>query len=272
MNETLGTFRTSDGTELVTRSWTIDNPRYDVLLVHGLGEHSGRWAEPMSHLNARGANVYTYDLRGHGQSEGNRGDVEEFQQLYDDIAEMADATVAASGRPWVLYGHSLGGLQCAGYLIDDRVPRPNIAVLSAPAMEADVPGALRVAAAVLGRITPGLRVGNSIEGEQLAKDPGVGEAYFADSLVETKPTARFGKCFFEEQSRLSDLQASIATPTLVIHGADDPLVPPSASAGLAASTSVERKLYPTLRHELHNEVEGHEVMADVADWIDAKLL
>lgn len=271
MNETLGIFRTSDGTELFTRSWAIDDPRYDVLLVHGLGEHSGRWAEPMSHLTARGADVHTYDLRGHGQSEGNRGDVKEFQELYNDIAEMADATVASSGRPWVLYGHSLGGLQCAGYLIDDRAPQPNVAVLSAPAMDADVPGALRAAAAVLGRITPGLRVGNSIEGEQLAKDPEVGKAYFADPLVETKPTARFGRCFFEEQARLSDLQASIATPTLVIHGADDPLVPPSASAGLASSASVERRLYPTLRHELHNEVEGPEVMADVADWIDAKL-
>jgi alpha-beta hydrolase superfamily lysophospholipase len=99
----------------------------------------------------------------------------------------------------------------------------------------------------------------------------VGEEYFADPLVETKPTARFGKCFFDEQSRLSDLQGSITTPTLVIHGADDPLVPPSASAGLADSQGVERRLYPTLRHELHNEPEGADVMGDIADWIDTKL-
>lgn len=271
MTEQEGTFRTSDGTELFTLTWTVNEPRYEVLLVHGLGEHSGRWAEPMSHLVSRGATVYTYDLRGHGNSEGTPGDIERFDQYYEDIAEMATATVASSGRPWVLYGHSLGGLQSAGYLIGDRQPHPNIAVLSAPSMDANVPGALRAAASILGRVTPGLRMANSISGEQLAKDPEVGERYFADPLVQTKPTARFGRLFLEEMTTLSDSHGGIATPTLVIHGADDPLVPPSASAGLAKSEGVERRLYPTLRHELHNEAEGAEVMGDVADWIDAKL-
>jgi alpha-beta hydrolase superfamily lysophospholipase len=225
----------------------------------------------MAYLADRGASVYTYDLRGHGQSGGNPGDVERFALYYEDISEMAESTVAVSGRPWVLYGHSLGGLQCAGYLIDDYAPQPNIAVLSAPAMDANVPAVLRGAAAVLGRLTPGVRVANSIEGEQLSKDPRVGEEYFDDPLVQTKPTARFGKNFLDEQSRLEDLHGAITTPTLVIHGADDPLVPPSASAGLASSQGVERRLYPTLRHELHNEAEGAEVMGDVADWIDTKL-
>lgn len=271
MTKSEGTFRTSDGTDLFTRTWSTATPRYEILLVHGLGEHSGRWAEPMSHLVARGATVYTYDLRGHGNSGGAPGDVERFDQYHEDIAEMAAATVATSGMPWVLYGHSLGGLQCAGYLIDDKRPQPNIAVLSAPALAADVPAALRAAASVLGRIMPGFRMENSIKGEQLSKDPVVGEVYFADPLVQTKPTARFGKCMFDEMSRLSDSHGAITTPTLVIHGAEDPLVPPSASAGLASSEGVERRLYPTLRHELHNEPEGAEVMGDVADWIEAKL-
>jgi alpha-beta hydrolase superfamily lysophospholipase len=271
MNEIQGTFLTSDSTELFTRSWLLDDPRYEVLLVHGLGEHSGRWTEPMSHLTARGASVYTYDLRGHGRSAGNRIDIDGFDRFYEDISELAAATVAASGRPWVLYGHSLGGFQAAGYLIGDWDPQPNIAVLSAPAMAAEVPAVLRAAASVFGRIAPGLRVTNSIKGEQLSKDPAVGEVYFADELVETKATARFGKTLFDEQARLSDLHGSITTPTLVIHGAEDPLVPPSASAGLAKSESVERQLYPTLRHEIHNEPEGADVMADVADWIDGKL-
>ncbi len=271
MTESEGTFRTSDGIDLFTRTWTADAPRYEVLLVHGLGEHSGRWTEPMSYLVARGATVYTYDLRGHGNSGGTPGDIERFDQFYEDIAAMATATVAVSGKPWVLYGHSLGGLQCAGYLMGDVQPQPNIAVLSAPALAATVPVALRAAAAVLGRITPGFRTANSIKGEQLSKDPTVGEVYFADPLVQTKPTARFGKCTFDEMSRLSGSHGAIATPTLVIHGAEDPLVPPSASAGLANSEGVERRLYPTLRHELHNEPEGAEVMGDVADWIEAKL-
>jgi len=225
----------------------------------------------MAYLTNRGASVYTYDLRGHGQSGGNRGDVERFAQFYEDISEMAESTVAVSGRPWVLYGHSLGGIQCAGYLIDDYGPRPNIAVLSAPAMDANVPAVLRGAAAVLGRITPGLRVANSIEGDQLSKDPAVGEAYFADELVETKATTRFGRAVFSEQAKLSDRHGEITTQTLVIHGADDELVQPSASARLAASGGVERKVYPGLRHEMHNEPESEMVLAYVVAWIRGQL-
>lgn len=273
MSETEGAFQTSDGVELFTRSWTVEKPRYELLLIHGLGEHSGRWAGPMSFLTARGANVYTYDLRGHGRSAGARTDVERFDQFYDDISEMAEATVAVSGRPWVLYGHSLGGLQSVGYLMGERRPQPNLAVLSAPAMTANIPAPLRAAASIFGRLAPGLRFPNSIKGEQLSKDPAVGEAYFADELVETKVTARLGKSVFDAQAELASELGAITTPTLVIHGADDSLVPPSASAGLARSEGVERRVYPKLRHELHNEPEpeGADVMGDVADWIEAKL-
>lgn len=273
MTETTGTHTTTDGVKLFTRSWTIDNPRYDILLVHGLGEHSGRWTEPARYLNGHGANVYSYDLRGHGRSEGNRIDIENFEEFYNDISEMATATAASTGRPWVLYGHSLGGLQAAGYLIGDREPRPNLAVLSAPAMSAlrGIDSVLKVAASVLGTIAPKVRVSSNITGEQLSRDAAVGEAYFADELVETKATTRFGKAVFGEQSKLADRHGSIAIQTLVIHGADDELVQPAASAGLAASGAVERKVYPGLRHEMHNEPEAAQVLGDVADWIDRKL-
>ena len=76
MTEAIGTYTASDGTEIFTRSWMIDSPRYDMLIVHGLGEHSGRWTGPAEYFNAHGANVYSYDLRGHGRSGGDRIDVE----------------------------------------------------------------------------------------------------------------------------------------------------------------------------------------------------
>ncbi len=273
MTETLGTFTTSDGAELFTRSWTIEEPRYDVLLVHGLGEHSGRWAAPAEYLNEHGANVWSYDLRGHGRSGGDRGDIEDFQLFYNDISEMATATAAGTGKPWVLYGHSLGGLQAAGYLINDIAPHPNLAVLSAPAMLAtrSIDGALKFAASVLGTIAPKMSIPSKITGEQLSRDAAVGEAYFADELVETKTTTRFGKVFFAEQAKLAGRHGEITIQTLVIHGADDELVQPSASAGLAASGGVERKVYPGLRHEMHNEPEAAQVLGDITDWIDRKL-
>ena len=267
------TLTASDGVELFTRRWEIDNPRYEVLLVHGLGEHCGRWDGPAEHFNRNGASVYSYDLRGHGASGGDRVDVEEFADLYRDIAAVATATVATSGRPWVLYGHSLGGLQSAGYLINDYVPTPNLAVLSAPAMVAtrSVDNVLKIAASVLGRVTPTMSIENKITGDQLSRDPAVGEAYFSDPLVQTKATTRFGKAAFTEQDALSGHHGEISVPTLVIHGADDELVEPAASAGLARSDSVTRRVYPGVRHELHNEPEGAQVLGDVTDWIDRHL-
>ncbi|GMR03108.1 MAG: alpha/beta hydrolase [Acidimicrobiia bacterium] len=273
MTEATGTYTTTDGLELFTRSWTIDDPRYDILIVHGLGEHSGRWADPAAYFNIHGANVYSYDLRGHGRSAGDRVDIERFEEFYDDISEMATQTAASTGRPWVLYGHSLGGLQAAGYLINNRDPHPNLAVLSAPAMSAlrGIDNVLKVAASVLGTIAPKVRVSSNITGEQLSRDASVGEAYFADELVETKATTRFGKAVFGEQAKLADRHDTITIQTLVIHGADDELVQPAASAGLAASDAVERKVYPGLRHEMHNEPEAAQVLGDITDWIDRKL-
>ena len=273
MTETVGTHTTRDGLELFTRSWTIDEPRYDILLVHGLGEHSGRWTEPAEYFNDHGANVWGYDLRGHGRSDGDRCDVESFDLFYDDISEMASSTSASTGRPWVLYGHSLGGLQAAGYLINDRTPHPNLAVLSAAAMSATrgIDSVLKVAASVLGTVTPKVRVPSNITGEQLSRDAAVGEEYFADELVETRATTRFGKAVFSEQAKLAASHDTITIQTLVIHGADDELVQPSASASLASSGSVERKVYPGLRHEMHNEPEAAQVLGDITDWIDRKL-
>lgn len=273
MTETTGTHTTQDGVDLYTRAWTIEKPSYDILLVHGLGEHSGRWREPAEYLNGHGANVWSYDLRGHGRSGGEQGDIESFDLFYDDISEMASETAASTGRPWVLYGHSLGGLEAAGYLINDRAPHPNLAILSAPAMSATrgIDNVLKVAAGVFGTITPKMRVPSNITGEQLSRDASVGEAYFADELVQTKPTARFGKAVYGEQAKLAGRHDTITIQTFVIHGADDELVQPSASSGLAASGGVERKVYPGLRHEMHNEPESAQVLGDVTDWIDRKL-
>ncbi len=273
MTSTTGTHTSSDAVELLTRSWTIDAPRFDTLLVHGLGEHCGRWDAISAQFNAAGSNVYSYDLRGHGASGGDRIDLKEFAEFYRDISAMASATAASTGRPWVLYGHSLGGLQCAGYLIEGYEPVPNVAVLSAPAMVATraIDGVLKGPLSALGRLTPTTRIPTMVKGDQLSRDAAVGEAYFADPLVETRATTRFARVVYGEQDRLSSRLGDILVPTLVIHGADDELVQPAASAGLAASSSVVRKLYPGMRHEMHNEPEAGQVIGDVLDWITAKL-
>lgn len=268
MNATIGRHHAPDGIELLTRTWSPESPKATVVLVHGLGEHCGRWDHVGSHLAKRGYSVVAFDLRGHGESGGSQGHVDTFDTLVADVAAIAE--LADPELPWVLYAHSLGGLIGALYLESDH-DQPAAAVLSAPALEDNLPTHLRVAGEVLGRIVPTLSIDNSITGEHLSRDEAVGEAYFADPLVSSKATTGLGRAGFAAQRRAREQIDRISVPTLVLHGAEDRLVPPSASAPLAASTNVERKLYPGLRHEMHNEPEQDQVLSEIADWLDAAL-
>ena len=272
MPESTRTITTRDDLELFTRRWMPEgDPARELLIVHGMGEHSGRFEHVARFFVDRGYAVSAFDLRGHGRSEGSRVHVDSFSDYVDDLQEVVESGPADTGLPWVLYGHSLGGFISAYYLGEDR-PHPNAAILSAPPIAPEVPTVLGMAVQVLGRVAPRIAFPNPFEGDQLSRDESVGDAYFADPLVHTKTTAGMAfQTFYVAQSRCLEVIQSISTPTLVIHGADDTLNLPSASAPLAAVDSVERKVYPGLRHEMHNEPEQAQVLAEVAAWLDAAL-
>jgi alpha-beta hydrolase superfamily lysophospholipase len=261
------TYRTRDGLELITRHWpAAGTATATMLIVHGMAEHCGRWDHVGEFFAAAGFDVHGFDLRGHGVSDGPRLDVAGFDDYVDDLAEIV-AEVRDDDLPLVLYGHSMGGLVTVLYAESDH-SQADYYVLSAPAIGADVAPPLRIAAAVLGRAAPGIRMNTGLKGEQLARDAAVGEAYFADPLVSVKATTRFGQALFNAMTRASANLGAIGTPTLVIHGGDDTIVPVGVSAPLAAVPEVERRVWPGLRHEIHNEPEQREVLAFVAAWLD----
>jgi alpha-beta hydrolase superfamily lysophospholipase len=130
---------------------------------------------------------------------------------------------------------------------------------------------MRALAPVMAAIAPKLEFPNGLDGSQLSRDPAVGEAYFADPLTYPKTTTRYGAEMFAAMERVRGSLDRLSIPTLVIHGAADPIVPPQASAALGELEGVERRLYPALRHEMFNEPEGPEVVADVIGWIDTRL-
>ena len=270
MPSLIGRVATSDGTELLTRHWPADDPWASLLLVHGLGEHSGRYEHVGDHLAAAGIDTFAYDHRGNGGSSGRRGDVERWTQFHDDLEErLASVRASADGRPVVLYAHSMGGLVAAGYLIDGR-PRPDLTVLSAPGLDSTLAKWKTALAPLCARIAPDVSLAQGIRPETLSRDPEVGRQLRRDPLNVATNTLRFGAEAVREQARVREHARSIGGPTLVLHGLDDGLVPPSASEVFDDAPGVERRTYAGLRHELHNEPEGLQVLDDVIAWLRSR--
>ena len=264
--------RAADGTELLVREWPApEAPIGQILLVHGLGEHSGRYEHVGAWLTGAGFAVHSYDHRCFGGSRGRRAWVERWSVLHEDLAERLTAvTTAADGRPVAVYAQSLGALIALGAIVDDRIS-PDLLVLSAPGIDASIPPLTRLAVTLLGRFRSGTELPNGLRGEQLSRDPEVGRRYVEDPRNYHRTTARFGVLAFAAQARCRLLLDRLATPTLVIHGADDSIVPVRVSEPLAAVPGVERRVYPGIRHELHNEPEGEAIVGEVAAWLRARV-
>jgi acylglycerol lipase len=259
-----------DGTSILVRRWRADGePWAHVLLVHGIHEHSGRYEHVGAWLAAARLEVTSYDQRGYGGSGGRRAWVERWKDNHDDLEERLAAVRADAGHlPVVLFGHSLGGLLALGYAVADPPrPLPDAMVLSAPALASSIPGWKETLAALLNRVRPTYVLRDTFDGTVLSRDPDVGERYRTDPLAFHVTTARFGAEALREQRRVRAAAARLAIPTLVYHGEDDRLVPPFASEPLARIRGVERRTWPRLRHESHNEPEGAEVISAVIAWL-----
>lgn len=236
--------------------------------MHGIAEHCGRYENTGGLLAEAGFRVRSADLIGCGATGGRRGDIADWADFLDQVGSLV-AEARADGDTVVLMGHSMGGLIALEYALSER-PRPDLLVLSAPSLSGGSAWQRRLAA-VLSRVAPRLSVPNLLKGEQLSRDPSVGERYFADSLVHTSTTARMGHALFTAMDRAQAALSRLDVPTLVLHGGSDTIVPPTATVELGSLPDVERRLYPGLRHELFNEPEGPDIVADVSDWISARL-
>jgi alpha-beta hydrolase superfamily lysophospholipase len=260
---------TRDGLVQLRRHWPAATRRAAILLVHGISEHSGRYEHVGQFLADRGFDVVAIDLRGFGRSGGRRAYVESFEEYLDDVEDQL-RELRARPLPVALLGHSMGGLIALSYALSTR-PAPDLLALSAPALGANIPAPLRVAAPVLARLAPRLRVPSPITGDMLSTDPSVGEAYDRDPLVVRATTPALGAALIRQIQWANAHLDRLTLPTLVLHGADDQLVPARSTRDLAERSAVTRLTYPALRHELFNEPSHDVILGDLVEWIDARL-
>jgi alpha-beta hydrolase superfamily lysophospholipase len=236
-----------------------------MLLIHGIGEHSGRYDHVGKLLASNGIDVVAIDLRGHGQSGGRRAYINQFEEFLDDVEDQL-AQVRSLGLPTILLGHSLGGLICSSYAVSDR-PQPDFLILSGPALAAEIDAPIRAIAPVVSKVAPRLFLASTIDPTILSTDPTVGEAYMADDLVVKGATARLGGELLAEGPRVTARLEHIRVPTLVQHGTNDQLVPVWASEPFEGLEETTRITYPGLEHEIYNEIDKDTVLTDMLDWI-----
>ncbi len=256
---------TRDGVVQLRRRFSATEPWAAMLLLHGIAEHSGRYEHVGVQLAAHGIEVIAIDHRGYGLSGGRRAYVRSFAELCDDVEDQL-AQVRTLGLPTVLCGHSMGGLIALGYVLHGR-PAPDALVLSGPALGANIPPPLRAITPWLARVAPRLRVPTPVDASQLATDPAVADAYFADPLVVTTTTPALAHAMLAEMQWVNHHLAELRVPTLVQHGGDDTLVPTASSQPLAAIRGVRRIVYPGLRHEIFNEPPHVAILDELIEWL-----
>ncbi len=275
MTHETGTRTSPDGTTLLTRSWTPDRPlRALVVLVHGVHEHSGRYAYLASALMARGIGVRALDLRGHGQSDGPRGQVESFSDYLTDVAPLLAEVLAQADVPVFLMGHSMGGLVVASTVVEHGTDGLAGVILSSPALKVDSPALLRAVAPFVARWLPTLPV-TKLDLGQLSRDPTVGRNYKADPLtIKRGVTARLGLEILTATEHVRQHPDAFDVPLYLFHGTADTLTDPDGTRWLAAhaaSDDVTLAIHDGFYHETMNEPERDDVIGALADWLDARL-
>jgi alpha-beta hydrolase superfamily lysophospholipase len=270
------TLKTIDGLTLHLRRWPAPGAaRGTVQLVHGLGEHIGRYAWLAGQLNAAGWHVAGHDHRGHGRSEGRRGAVADSHALLADLGLAVDA-LRGEGRH-VLLGHSLGGLVGGRYVAEglQRAPAPwwravDGLVMSSPALDPGMNGFQKGLLAVLGPLAPNLAVNNGLQPAWISRDPAVVKAYVDDPLVHDRVTPRLVRFIVDGGALVVDRAPRWQAPTLLMWAGADRCVAPRGSAAFAAAAPkgvVTAREWPGLAHEIFNEPEKAAVVSDLVAWL-----
>jgi alpha-beta hydrolase superfamily lysophospholipase len=269
-------WKSADGLEMFAQSWEPDEtPRAVVCLVHGLGEHSGRYAHVGKAFVEAGFVLTGFDVRGHGKSGGPRGHTPSYDALMDDI-DLFIYLVANRypGLPRFLYGHSLGGnfvinfaLRCRPELVGVIATGPWLKLAFQPASSKVMLGK------IMNNILPSFSQASGLDTRALSHDPEVVNAYENDPLVHDKISARLFLNVFESGLWALDHAAEIPLPLLLMHGGADRIISLEASRQFAASAGdkVTLRIWDGLYHEIHNEPEQGEVFTVMIDWMNTQL-
>jgi acylglycerol lipase len=266
-----GSLKSADGTKLAYRAWPTPDADTTFAVVHGLGEHSGRYARFAEAMAKHGMSTYALDLRGHGESDGQRGHVDFWSQWTDDVSAFVKHVEGVAGGEVVPLGHSFGGAALLSTVLAGKLPNSRRFAVSSPALKLrlQAPAWKTAVASFASKIVPRLAMDNEVDPAAVSRIPEVVAAYRADPLVHSRISSRM---YTEWQNATADIlgrAAQIKIQFLVLAGTADPLIDPEGSRRLHELTPSLSELHilEGRYHEPFNDLDSDEVFQLVADWV-----
>ncbi|MEA5079973.1 MAG: alpha/beta hydrolase [Anaerolineaceae bacterium] len=270
-------WKTPDGLNIYAKEWKPEGQvKASIALVHGLGEHIGRYDHVAEAFARAGFAMVGFDLRGHGRSDGVRGYTTSNAAVMGDISQVIQiAKTHFPDVPTFLYGHSLGGNLGLYYVLTQKADLKG-AIITSPGLATakPVPASLMLASKVLSVLAPKAKINNTLDLSGLSRDPSVAEKYKADPLVHPFISPRLAMDMFSNGDYCMQHAAEFPIPLLLMQGTEDRLVSPAKTKefALAAPLSkVTHKEWPGFYHELHNEPEKADVIKTMIDWLNLEL-
>jgi acylglycerol lipase len=269
-------FQGAGGLEIYSQAWLPETePRAALVIVHGAGEHSGRYPHVAARLVAEGYAVHALDHRGHGRSAGSRALVDRMQNAVTDLDTLVGRVGARQPDvPIFMLGHSMGGTVALSYALAQQDHLAGL-ILSAPlaALEAASP-VVRIVGKLLSAVAPKTGL-IAVDPSLVSRDPAVVSAYESDALVHhgKLPARTLAELAVAIES-FPNAVGTISLPTLILYGTADELCPPSGSVMVAdriGSSDLTVKSYDGLYHEVFNEPERETVLADLCSWLQDRV-
>jgi len=276
MNHTHYNFNTKDNLSLFARAWLTSQPEPKgiVHLVHGLGEHSGRYDHVGKALNDAGFHLVSFDLRGHGLSQGKKGHAPSFEHFLDDVQVFwNDAkTRFADIENRFLYGHSLGGNIVIQYGLHHPFELSGV-IATSPALSLSYqpPKLKLIAAKILSHLLPSLTVKNALDTSALSRDQAVVQAYRDDVYVHDLISTKLSMGLIDSGATALEQAENWTLPLLLMHGTSDQITSHEASQSFKkkAGELVELVLWEDSYHELHNDLDKERVIEKIIFWLNA---
>jgi acylglycerol lipase len=266
-----GFVASADGTKVAYRAWPVAGAQITFAVAHGLGEHAGRYERFAQGMAKHGVGTYAVDLRGHGNSPGQRGHVDSWSQWTDDVSAFVSHVAAVAGGEVVPLGHSFGGATMLSTVLAGKLSSIKRFVVSSPALKVKVkvPAWKIKLGTTASKVMPKLALDNEVDPKLLSRIPDVVEAYRTDPLVHSKISSRLYTEWLAATRDILDRAGEIKVPFLILAGAEDGLIDPEGSQELHAKapSMSELRLLEGRYHEPFNDRGNEEVFTLIANWL-----